>query len=294
MPPDPIVLGAYVRGYPTERSVLDRYAQLVGHWPALVHVFRNWTDVTRDFDPALADEVALAGSALMITWQPPRGSLAAIAAGDHDAYVRRYAGAIAAWGGRLLLRFAHEMNGEWIPWRSEPRTSRAAWRRVHAIFTEESAGVAWVWSPHVRDQRAADFAPYFPGAGVVDWLALDGYNWGRSQPASRWRTIDEIFAESYREILALAADKPVMLAEIGCAEDGGDKAAWIRDAFLNAIPARYPAVRAVAWFHDRPRGHADWRVDSSSSALEAWREVTADPRYRSAPMRQQPPARAIE
>jgi Glycosyl hydrolase family 26 len=279
-PTAPVAIGAYVRGYPRDPSALDRYATMAGHWPAIVHVFRNWTDATRDFDPALADEVTTSGAALMISWQPPAGSLEAIAAGKHDAYVRDYARATRAWDGRLLLRFAHEMNGEWIPWLADPAVYRGAWRHLRAIFDEEGADtVAWVWSPHVRDSRAAPFEPYFPGADVVDWLALDGYNWGRTQSGSRWQTFDDVFAGSYRELVALAGDKPVMLAEIGCAGEGGDKAAWIRETFLDAIPNRYPAVRAVAWFHDNPAGHADWRVDSSADALDAWREVTGHPRY---------------
>ena len=286
MPPHPIALGAYVRGYPTDRKALDRYAQVVGRWPALVHIFRNWTDATRDFDADLADRVTESGAALMISWQPPAGSIGAIASGEHDAYVRDYARAVRAWNGHLLLRFAHEMNGEWIPWRADPATYRAAWRRVRGIFEDERADtVAWVWSPHVRDARAEPFAPYFPGDDVVEWVALDGYNWGRSQSASRWATFDAIFAGSYREVVALATDKPVMLAEIGCAEEGGNKAAWLRETFLDAIPNRYPAVRAIAWFHATPRGHADWRIDSSPESLDAWREVTADPRYHGAAVR---------
>jgi hypothetical protein len=113
----------------------------------------------------------------------------------------------------------------------------------------------------------------------VEWLALDGYNWGRSQRLSRWRSFDAIFAESYARITALAPGAPLMLAEVGCAERGGDKAAWIRGAFESAIPQRYPALGAVVWFNANPRGHADWRVESSPRSLEAWREVVRSERY---------------
>jgi hypothetical protein len=275
-----IALGVWVRGFPTDPDAVDRYRRLTGHSPAVIHLFRNWTDATGTFDPALADAIAATDAVPMISWQPPAGDLAAGARGEHDAYVQAYAAAVAAWGGRLLLRPAHEMNGEWIPWRSDPAAFREAWHRLRWIFAEEGASNAiWVWSPHVIDRRAADFAPYFPGADAVDWLALDGYNWGRSQRSTRWQSFDAIFADSYRRITDLAPDLPVMLAEIGCAEEGGDKAAWIRDALLDAVPNRYPAVRCVAWFHDAPTGHADWRVDSSPEALTAWREVAADARY---------------
>ena len=278
--PRPIALGAWVRGFPTDPDSMDRYRRLTGHEPAVVHLFRNWTDATGTFDPVLADGIVATGAVPMISWQPPAGDLAAVARGERDAYIRAYAAAVAAWAGRLLLRPAHEMNGEWIPWRSDPGSFRDAWHRLRAIFAEEGAtNAAWVWSPHVIDRRAADFAPFFPGADVVDWLALDGYNWGRSHRSSRWRSFDAIFADSYRRITALGPAKPVMLAEIGCAEEGGDKAAWIRGALLDAVPARYAAVRAVVWFHDAPAGHADWRIDSSPAAQQAWREVVRSPAY---------------
>jgi len=275
-----IALGVWVRGFPNGPDAMDRYRRLTGHAPAIVHLFRNWTDATGTFDPALADAITSQGATPMISWQPPARDLGAVARGEHDDYVHAYAEAVAEWGGRLLLRPAHEMNGEWIPWRSDPGAFRDAWHRLRATFANAgAANTEWVWSPHVVDRRAADFAPYFPGADAVEWLALDGYNWGRSHRSTRWQSFDEIFADSYRRVTALAPDRPVMLAEIGCAEEGGDKAAWIRDALLDAVPDRYPAIRSVVWFHDAPAGHADWRVDSSPEALAAWREVVASPDY---------------
>jgi hypothetical protein len=35
----------------------------------------------------------------------------------------------------------------------------------------------------------------------------------------------------------------------------------------------------VVWFNQFPQQHADWRIDSSSAALAAWREAVADERY---------------
>jgi hypothetical protein len=72
---------------------------------------------------------------------------------------------------------------------------------------------------------------------------------------------------------------PIMLAEIGCATRGGDKAAWMRDTLLHDIPDRHPEIRAVVWFDQHRPEHADWRIDSSPDTLAAWRDTAADPRY---------------
>lgn len=224
--------------------------------------------------------VAQATGALpMLSWEPWQG-LGPIVSGELDDYIRRFASDVAAHAEPVLLRFAHEMNLRGIHWHDQPGIYRAAWERVRAAFGEAGAGNArFVWSPYVADSNAVAFEPYYPGDAQVDWLALDGYNWGRRRRWSRWPSFETIFAGSLASLTRLAPDKPIMLAEIGCTERGGDKARWMRDALLEAIPGRYPAIRAVVWFNkDRP-DHADWRIDSSPATLAAWRQTAADPRY---------------
>jgi beta-mannanase len=131
----------------------------------------------------------------------------------------------------------------------------------------------------VLGRNATQFVSYYPGDEAVDWLALDGYNWGRRRWRNRWASFDAVFAQSYRAMLDLAPEKPLMLAEVGCANRGGDKASWMRDALLDAVPNRYPAIRAVVWFNQNRPDHADWRVDSSPEALRAWQQAATDPRY---------------
>ena len=216
----------------------------------------------------------------MISWEPWPGRLEPIAAGERDDYVRRFASDAAAYEGPILLRFAHEMNLRGIPWHGPAGVFTSAWQRVRAMFRDSGASnVGFVWSPHVVDRNAVPFERYYPGHDQVDWVALDGYNWGRRRWRNRWASFDSIFSGSYRALVDLAPDKPMLLAEIGSAERGGDKGAWMRDALLRTIPEGYPDLLAVVWFDRYPPGHADWRLSSSPAALEAWRTVVADDRY---------------
>jgi beta-mannanase len=215
----------------------------------------------------------------MISWEPWQG-LERIASGELDGYIRTYALAAAAIERPLLLRFAHEMNLPGIPWYGAPDLYISAWKHVRGLFREAGAANAqFVWSPYVVDRNAAPLAPYFPGSDEVDWLALDGYNWGRRRWWNRWPSFDAIFGASYAALTRLAAGKPVMLAEIGCSERGGDKAAWMEDALLHAIPDRFPSISAVVWFNQHRLDHADWRIDSAPQTLEVWRRAAADARY---------------
>ncbi len=68
-----------------------------------------------------------------------------------------------------------------------------------------------------------------------------------------------------------------MITETASAEIGGEKANWIRRGFLNEIPQLFPRVSAAIWFDVQKE--SDWRVDSSSASLEAFREVAASSLY---------------
>jgi hypothetical protein len=291
--PHPIALGAYIDGAPEDPAKIDEFANMVGKQPSVVMWYQDWaTPGAKEFDRARMDEVVARGAMPIVTWEPadytrgvdqPQYALETIIRGDHDAYVRSWAREAAAWGKPFYLRFAHEMNGTWYPWSAGVNGNTAAeyvaaWRRVHAIFEEEGAtNVRWVWNPDVADPSLPSYASLYPGDEYVDWVAIDAYNWGTSQPSGGiWQTFPEIFDDSHEQMDALT-NKPMMVGETASAESGGDKAAWIQQTFLTDIPSSYPQVRTVIWFHSNKE--ADWRVNSSAASLEAYREVVASPLY---------------
>jgi hypothetical protein len=273
-----IALGVSVPGYPADRRGLDAYLELAGKPPAILHWFQRFARGA-GFQADAAAAAHRLGAVPMVSWEPWQG-LEAIADGSWDHEVRAWAAGAAAFGHPVLLRFAHEMNAPGIPWFGPPVPYLAAWRRLRSLFGEVgAANVRFVWCPYVLDRGVRPFAPYYPGHDAVDWVALDGYNWGRLRFRRRWRSFDAVFAASYAELRTLGPSKPLMLAEVATADVGGDKAAWIRSALLDAVPARYPTIGAVVWFHRNRPDHADWRLDSSPAAAQAWRDVVADARY---------------
>ena len=148
------------------------------------------------------------------------------------------------------------------------------------VFLEEQAefeNVRWVWSPYVSCGNCTAFKKVYPGNAYVDWVALDGYNWGTAIPGTGWQSMTKIFGGSYDAVTRLAPGKPFMIAEVASAEQGGDKAAWIRDAFSKSIPNRMPKTRAIVWFSSNKE--TDWRVNSSDASLTAYRNVATNPSY---------------
>jgi mannan endo-1,4-beta-mannosidase len=264
-------IGAYVDGL----GNLAAFQASIGKNLAVVLWYVPWTE---PFPAADAATVNANGSVPLITWEPAiaghAGTLEAIAAGSYEAYVRSFLQAAKDWGRPVLLRFAHEMNGNWYPWdgvhnggtEGAARYKRA-WKYIYNVRESVGAGnVSLVWCPNNTDQPGDlwnNLAAYFPGDQYVDWVGMDGYNWG----GTAWQSFDAVFSDAYSVLTALSA-KPLMIGEFACAEEGGDKAAWISDAFLK-MRTGYPRVKLFCWFNINKE--RDWRTNSSASAEAAFK-----------------------
>jgi hypothetical protein len=270
-----LTLGVW-SGQPWEPGNLDAVTTLLGRAPSIFLTYQGWD---RGFYASDMQQIAQRGAAHVVTWVPTGYTLQSIASGSHDAFIRAWASGAAAWGGRIYLRPMHEMNGDWYSWGrgvngNTPSDFIAAWRHMHDIFVAQGAtNVMWVWSPNVRYGSELPLADLYPGSGYVDWLGLDGYNWGLDphlgQPA--WQSFEDIFGATYREVTSLAPGKPLMIAETASTENGGDKAQWIVQTFLTDIP-RYPDVQAAIWFNEAD-GPSDFRINSSPASLAAFKQV---------------------
>jgi hypothetical protein len=212
-----------------------------------------------------------AGRAPLIAWDARR-DLRAIASGRWDSLLRERARACAAFGGPVFLRWGAEFNGEWNPCYGHAAGFVAAWRHMVSVFRSAGAtNVRWVWCPFTvqRPRRGGpdDWRPYYPGDRFVDWVGMDGYNWGTTRSWSRWQPFSEIFGPLYTDY---AKRKPLMICEVASAERGGDKAAWVADMGAQ-LAGRFSKVRTVVWFDTNKE--TDWRVDSSEAALRAFRQI---------------------
>lgn len=287
-----VALGAFIANAPGDPSQIDAYTSMVGVTPAIVMWYQDWATAGNSaFDPVKMDAVANRGAMPMITWEPwdpaagvnqPAYRLGAITSGAHDDFVRQWARAAAGWRRPLYLKFAHEMNGDWYPWAANANGNSAAqysamWKHVRAIFLQEGAtNVRWVWSPNVMYNGSTSFTQIYPGDAAVDWVGLDGYNFGTSQSWSRWTTFADLFGPSY-DAIAQMTRKPMLIGEMGSSELGGDKAAWITQGLLSDVPKRFPRLHAIIWFDANKE--TDWRVNSSSASLAAFSAAAKSPTY---------------
>jgi beta-mannanase len=266
------MLGSYhdLAGKSGQQSLALRRDQL-GRDPRIVHLYFEWEDDLPQAELDLPTQ-----SILLLSWRGT--SYARINDGSQDALITASAKRIAAYGKPMFLRFAWEMNGDWFAW-SGAQNNRdtqgyiAAWRHVHDIFALAGAGnVTWVWVPNWNSKPVESWnaaARYYPGDSYVDWVGVDGFS-------SSGESADTLFTPTFD---AYAKRKPFMIAETGVLESPGPKAAWIND-LATWVKAR-PAVAALVWFDTDTDadGVRNWRVDSTPAALNAYRQLVADPYF---------------
>jgi hypothetical protein len=251
--------------------------RLVGEQPSIVLAFSDFTAA-----PPISGLTTVrgAGADPIVTWEPWRYlggqsydwsafSMASIIAGAHDNYLYRWADELAAWGSPVYLRFAHEPNGTWYPWSpaggTSPQTYVEAWRHVRNIFSSKNVqNVKWIWAPNVVD-GGAPLSDWYPGDEFVDVVGIDGYNWGTSMAGGTWVAPDDLFGPSFEQIREFAPEKPILVTEVGSAEQGGSKSEWIGD--LVGFLDHATSVTGFVWFDYNKE--TDWRLGSSPQSAAA-------------------------
>jgi len=220
----------------------------------------------------------------LITWEP-HWPLDDIIAGTYDDIFHQRAQGLRDLGVDILLRWGHEMNGNWYPWSGAnnggagggPAKYIAAYHHVHDLFVADGAtNVYWVWCPLVADVPAESWnhwTNYYPGDGYVDWVGLDAYNWGNSSSCCTWQSFGDLVTDLYGDY---AGKKPLILAETASAEVGGNKAAWIDDMH-QALKTKFTGIKAIVWFDINKE--TDWRIDSTPPTLAAYRSMALDPYF---------------
>jgi hypothetical protein len=286
--------GAYVNGTiygrrdsPWDSGTVERFQDDTGKKPSILH-YGQPPPWEQPFDAPTANLVEARGDIPAIDMSTKGVALGAIAAGRFDSSISAWAQAAKAWGHPFFLLLNEEMNGTWYPYSPGHNGNTAAdfvaaWRHMHDVFVAEGAtNVTWVWCPNVIDPsgRGTPLGQLYPGDAYVDWVGLNGYNWG----GKGWQSFAELFGPSYEALRRLAPAKPILIGETASAEAGGSKAAWITNALAIQLPHNFPQIKALLWFNWRVYDKGAWRewpIESSPAAQKAFAKAIGSPYYAS-------------
>lgn len=246
----------------------------------IISIYLPWGDQPQCFVPeAKIDSIYSNRSTPMITWEPWQNLFAGfdhqkdehvfaqILSGKYDSYIARIAGQLRALNRPVFLRFAHEADNPFYPWsaagNNTPEDFKAAWKYVHSQFIAHGAwNVIWVWNPW-KPETAAN---YFPGSADVDWIGITGLNYGRYGIDGRSYSFKQLYTPFHRLKLNQSG-LPVMIAEMGSADDGTTKAAWLKTG-IQSIRHKFPEIKAIVLFNSA----FDRNVPNHSAAMISWRQ----------------------
>ena len=243
------------------------FENLAGKHLAIVLWYANWsTSFQNSVGYVINQYLKPAGRVIEVGWMPSQVPLDDIINGAWDDYLRQWFADARDLGEPIFLRFANEMNGNWLDydgWHNGGSVStelgwqatekyKAAWRHVHDIARQMRAcNVAFVWAPNYTSWPNPnsnwpqfawnDWRNYYPGDEYVDWVGIDLYDFEGQNP----RGSIQPFYDEY------AARKPIILAETAghySAAVNADKERYIRQLF-DAMETEFPRIKAFVWFN---------------------------------------------
>jgi beta-mannanase len=227
----------------------------------------------------------------------PQYSLQDIIDGKFDSNLSRWAKAAKSINGSLMVEFGTEANGDWFPWSGinngggvknqygdpdipdGPERLRDAYRHIVGLFEDENVdNITWVFHVNAYSEPAETwntFKNYYPGDAFVDWIGVSIYG---PENGEKGLTFSETLDDIYPSLSSLSKDKPLAILEFatGDSHTEGTKSSWISDAFRTVESGKYPRLKAISYWHEN-WGSTEFRVDSSSDALDAYMEGISSP-----------------
>jgi hypothetical protein len=234
-----------------------------------------------------------------------------ILSGKFDDKFRTYARTAGEVRGPVMIEFGTEVNGNWFPWSGVcnggatrtaygspaladgPERFRDAYRHIIDIFRAEGVhNVTWVFhvngygAPHNESWNA--YSAYYPGDDYIDWIGVSVYAAQTPRELKSWNPrFRQVMDDVYPDLEAISSRKPIAVLEFGVVEHAG-KPQWLRDALTDLSSGRYPRIKAMSYWHSNWKNddgsRSRMRLDSSSTALAAYRDALAQPAFIETPL----------
>lgn len=261
------LIGVYEPGVPGYTQI-SQFASTTGVQPRVVLYYSEWGE---NFQASFATKAWNHGAYTFAQLQPTDTTLASVAAGGSDSYLKRLAGQVRDFGHPVILSFAHEMNGDWYPWgagHATPAQFIAAWRHVVQVFRSQGAdNVTWVWTVNSINLGSPALRQWWPGSKWVNWVGIDGYYY------FSYQNFANVFGQTLAEIRTFTGD-PAFIGETAVGP-GPDASSQVAGLFAGAAADH---LAGLVWFdraQDDPPYHLDWHLADDPAALTAFRAAAS-------------------
>jgi len=268
-------IGAYIEQDPVVAGDIALFERLVGKEHSS---YMRYLGYGEPFPTDWVAKVHNHGALPHIAWEPNNG----LDEVRDDVYLRRWAQAAAEAQKPILLRFASEMNGTWMPYSGNPDEYVRKWRLVYTTIKSQAPNVIMVWCPFATPRRTIPL--YYPGDDYVDWVGVNIYavlyhDGDISQPAQR-DLVDDL-----RYVCSLyGARKPIAICEYGAThycrasqQFSSSFAAASIEQVYQAIREQFPGVVFINWFSvdaaSDGLAYNDYAVTTDNLVLSSYRQA---------------------
>lgn len=240
-------------GHNTRRSVSE-FNDRTGAHHAFFFIYMGYG---QPFPKKWAEYLKSQGAGLQIAFEPSSYNQV-----QDDHYLQTFAADAKASGIPIFLRFASEMNGEWVPYHNSPEKYIAMFRLLASVMHKNAPCVAMVFCPFEIPERK--IMRYYPGDKAVDWVGVNIYSvlFNDNDPdrIAEWRNPADQLKFIYSHF---AATKPIYIGEFGAANRSSldnaprpDYAIVKATQMLTALRLIYPRVKAFHWLSMNAIKHA--------------------------------------
>lgn len=291
-----VLWGAAAGGFtdaPRDQALKD-WEKLSGRTASIFHTYHKGDEIF----PTKA-EIAMTRDAahprvLLLNWKIAYGSTwAKVAKGEQDKRIDAFAERAKAYGQKFFLALNHEPENDVVAragsgW--EAKDFAAMYR--HTILRLRAKGVTnainvVAYMGNEKWMAQSWWKDLYPGDDVVDWMGLDSYVSAEKGYYHFGKFADLLDRAPtgggpgfYEWATTKHASKPIMVAEWGAYHRVGkiaDKAP-VYDS-VKAELVKRPAIKAIVYFDTKKddQGDRDISIDSTSTALSAFKKLAADP-----------------
>jgi len=256
-----ILWGAYTGN---SMESLEEFEKIIGKKPDINAFF---IDLRDSFPFRLASYLGNNNQIMLLYLEQNDISLDDVISGKYDSSIKQLSIDIKNNAKQVILAPLHEMNGNWnslngTAGNNKPDKVIAEWRHIYDIFSENNVdNVKWAFvvnNESVPDIPANDMGVYYPGDAYVDYVGVDGFNFGNP-----WQSYDELFLNALNKLSIY--NKPMYIFSFASAQ-GPQKSVWIQDALSKIYSDK--RIKGWVWFNENKE--EDWRIWSDENSLQSF------------------------
>lgn len=291
-------IGAFIGGE-------EKYADPAYNWAGTLNEFEEFNALIGKKHATFFDYGSI-GSTLNNSFQRQEADMKEVGAAIHIAYepngglqevtkevITKYAEELRDLEVPIFLRYASEMNGQWVAWHGNPSLYIEKWKMVYDTMATIAPNVAMVWSP--SEMPLNQIEAYYPGDEYVDWVGLSIYNaqfenGDINKPTDRrnpLEALDFIYSK-------YASRKPIMISEYAASHEAGfapnkqdtSKFAIAKMTyFYESIKTKYPRVKCIQWYSannynlpDKSKNRVNYSLleGAGKGVLERYKKIVSD------------------